>query len=93
MYSTRQAARELGINNGTLSRYVSAGKVPRPKAVASGNMTVHLWTEEEVQEIRRLLPKIANGRKTRYSRRYSRKHSAVSTQHSVKAKSKTKKKK
>jgi len=34
----------------------------------SGKMTVHLWTEEEIERARALLPKIANGRKTRYQK-------------------------
>jgi len=36
--------------------------------VTSGKMTLHLWTEQEIENVRKLLPKIANGRKTRYSK-------------------------
>jgi hypothetical protein len=66
--STRQAARKLGITNVTLIRYIQAGKVPAPKSATSGGMTIHFWTEEEIEHVRRLLPKIANGRKTRYQK-------------------------
>jgi predicted transcriptional regulator len=66
--STRQAAKKLGITHAALSRYISAGKVPAPQTVIAGGMTVHLWTEEEIEHIRKLLPKIANGRKTRYQK-------------------------
>jgi len=66
--STRQAAKKLGITEATLSRYIAANKVPQPKSVTSGRMTLHLWTEEQVEQIRKLLPKIANGRKTRYQK-------------------------
>ena len=69
----------------TLSRYISLGKVPEPKSVTSGGMTIHLWSEEEIENIRKLLPKIANGRKTRYKN----KHSAISNQQSAKTKKKT----
>jgi hypothetical protein len=31
-------------------------------------MTLHLWTEAEIEHVRKLLPKIANGRKTRYQK-------------------------
>jgi hypothetical protein len=31
-------------------------------------MTVHLWTEASIEQVRQLLPKIANGRKTRYKK-------------------------
>jgi predicted site-specific integrase-resolvase len=68
LYSTRQAAKELGIDTGTLSRYISSGKVPSPKTNTAGGMTIHLWTKKEIEHIRKLLPRIANGRKTRYER-------------------------
>ena len=67
-YSTRQAARKLGVTHAALSRYISAGKIPAPKSVTAGGMTVHLWTDAEIEHVRQLLPKIANGRKTRYSK-------------------------
>ncbi|MBZ5504782.1 MAG: hypothetical protein LAO78_04770 [Acidobacteriia bacterium] len=68
LYSSRQAAKKLGIDIGTLSRYVSAGKVPAPATSTAGGMHVSLWTEAEIEHVRQLLPKIANGRKTRYSK-------------------------
>ena len=76
LYSTRQAAKKLGIDNGTLSRYISSGKIPAPKTTAAGGMTVHLWTEEEIEQVRQLLPKIANGRKTRYQKLREKKKDA-----------------
>jgi predicted site-specific integrase-resolvase len=86
--STRDAARQLGIPHTTLATYVQVGKIPAPNSVITGKTTTQIWTEEEIEHVRQLLPKIANGRKTRY-----KKHSAVSTQQSAKAKSKGKKKK
>jgi len=67
-FSTRQAAKKLGITNVTLVRYIQAGKVPAPKSATSGGMTIHFWTEDEIEHVRKLLPKIANGRKTRYQK-------------------------
>jgi predicted DNA-binding transcriptional regulator AlpA len=66
--STREAAKRLGIDQSTLSIYVAVGKVPAPKTVTVGRRVVHMWTEEEVEAIRTLLPKITNGRKTRYQK-------------------------
>jgi predicted DNA-binding transcriptional regulator AlpA len=66
--STRQAAKRLGITQATLSRYIAAKKVPEPKSVHLGRFRVHVWTEAEVEILRKLLPKIANGRKTRYQK-------------------------
>lgn len=68
MLSTRQAAKILGLTHATLSRYITAGKVPSPEAITSGGMTIHLWTEEQIKRVRKLLPKIKNGRKTRYQK-------------------------
>jgi hypothetical protein len=42
--------------------------VPTPQIIKAGGNTVHLWTEEEIEHVRKLLPKIANGRKTRYQK-------------------------
>jgi predicted site-specific integrase-resolvase len=80
-FSTRQAAKKLGITDATLVRYIQAGKVPAPNSATSGGMTIHFWSEVEIEHVRKLLPKIANGRKTRY-----KKQSALSNQQSAKTK-------
>ena len=68
VYSTSEAARMLGITQAALSKYIKAGKVPAPKKVTIGRLTIHSWTEAQVDQLRRLLPKIANGRKTRHQK-------------------------
>ena len=68
-FSTRRAAVKLGIPHPTLAHYIKVGKVPRPKSFTSGGMTVHIWTEADIERVRKLLPKIANGRKTRYMKK------------------------
>jgi len=88
-FSNNEAARKLGVDPATLSRYVSMGKVPAPAIVEVGSASLHVWTEEQIEHVRQLLPKIANGRKTRYKK----KQSALSSQQSAKAKGKTKSKK
>jgi predicted DNA-binding transcriptional regulator AlpA len=67
-FSTRQVAKKLGITEATLSRYITAKKVPAPKTIYLGDFRVHAWTEAEIEHVRQLLPKIANGRKTRYQK-------------------------
>lgn len=67
-YSTREAAKKIGIDHSTLALYIANGKVPAPESVQYGKRIVHIWTEEEIEAIRNLLPKIANGRKTRYQK-------------------------
>lgn len=71
-FSTRQVAKRLGVTHATLSRYIAAGKVPAPKTATSGGMTIHFWTEADIERVRKLLPKIANGRKTRYKKQKGR---------------------
>ena len=66
--STRQAAKKLGVDAATLSRYISAGKIPAPQIIEIGGNPVHSWTDEDIERVRKLLPKIANGRKTRWQR-------------------------
>jgi predicted DNA-binding transcriptional regulator AlpA len=68
VFSNNQAARKLGISPISLSRYVRAKKVPTPNMLQVGDSSLHAWTEEEIEHVRKLLPKIANGRKTRYSK-------------------------
>ncbi|HEY6348946.1 MAG TPA: hypothetical protein VI636_06005 [Candidatus Angelobacter sp.] len=63
---------------------MAAKKIPTPKLVTYGRFRVHAWTEADIERVRKLLPKIKNGRKTRYEK----KHSAVSTQQSAKPKKK-----
>jgi predicted DNA-binding transcriptional regulator AlpA len=67
-FSTRQAAKQLGISFTSLDRYIAAKKVPAPKATRIGKWNVRAWTKADIERVRALLPKIANGRKTRYSK-------------------------
>ena len=73
VFSTRQAAKKLGINAGTLSRYISAKKVPAPKTTQVGNVKLHAWTEKDIERVRKLLPRIENGRHTRYKKQENQK--------------------
>jgi predicted DNA-binding transcriptional regulator AlpA len=67
-FSTNQVAKRLGIATKTLSRYIAQKKVPAPKILEVGGSTVHVWTEAQIETLRKLLPKIANGRKSRYQK-------------------------
>jgi predicted DNA-binding transcriptional regulator AlpA len=75
IFSTREAAKKLGITAATLSKYIAVEKVPAPKTVHLGVTRVHAWTEGEIEKVRKLLPKIANGRKTRYQKERAKKKS------------------
>jgi predicted DNA-binding transcriptional regulator AlpA len=65
-FSTRYAAKKLGIDPATLSRYITSGKIPSPTIIEVGGLRVHSWTDEDIERVRALLPNIPDGRKTRY---------------------------
>lgn len=68
-FSTQQAAKRLGIGIATLSRYIADKKVPAPEPTRIGKWNVRAWTEEDIERVREILPKIKNGRKTRYTKK------------------------
>jgi predicted DNA-binding transcriptional regulator AlpA len=61
-FSTRQTAKKLGLDATTLSRYIAAKKIPAPKTIQLGGIRVHAWSERDIERVRKLLPKIKNGR-------------------------------
>jgi excisionase family DNA binding protein len=67
-YSTREAAQKLGLDFRTMQRHIADGKIPAPPVQNLGGGKFRIWTDEDIEHVRQLLPKIANGRKTRYSK-------------------------
>lgn len=67
-YSTREAAKKIGIGFSTLSKYIAQGVIPLPPVTRVGGVRVRLWQDTDIERVRKLLPKIANGRKTRYQK-------------------------
>ena len=88
-FSTREAAKKLGLSPIALSRYIALGKVPSPEVISTGRHTLHLWTEEQIENVRKILPKIANGRK----KHSAKKQLAASNKQLAKPKKKQTKKK
>ncbi len=72
-YSTRQVAKILGLSKSALSRYIAAKKIPAPKAQVIGGVEIRSWTDTDIERVRKILPKIENGRKTRYKKQQKRK--------------------
>jgi predicted transcriptional regulator len=68
-YSTRQAAKQLGLSKSALSRYIMAKKIPAPKAQLIGGVQIRSWTDTDIERIRKILPKLKNGRKLRYKKK------------------------
>ena len=67
-YSTREAAQRLGLDWRTIQRYLAAGKIPAPPVQKIGGGKFRAWTAEDIERVREILPKIKNGRKTRYQK-------------------------
>jgi len=67
-YSTREAAKQLRIHFITLHRYILDKKVPAPKVRVMGGVKFRLWSKSDIERVREILPKIANGRKTRHKK-------------------------
>lgn len=88
LYSTQQAAKKLGIDARSLNRYIAAKKISAPPLTRVGGVKVRLWADQDIAQMHKLLPKIANGRKTRYQK----KSSAIKDQQSTEPKTKPKKK-
>jgi DNA-binding transcriptional MerR regulator len=72
-YSTREVAKKLGLDVKSIQRYIKAGKITPPPLQNLGGGKFRVWTDEDIEHVRKLLPKIANGRKTRYKKKQSAK--------------------
>jgi len=62
-YSTRQAAKKLGLSLITLQRYLAAKKFRAPKVQRVGGVRVRLWSDKDIEQTRKILPKVKNGRR------------------------------
>jgi predicted DNA-binding transcriptional regulator AlpA len=57
-YSSREAAKKLGISLMTLQRYIADGNwIQAPKVMQLGNVKVRLWSDRDVERARRLMKK------------------------------------
>jgi predicted DNA-binding transcriptional regulator AlpA len=66
--SSRDAARKLGLSFTSLNRYIAAKEIPLPPLVRVGGVRVRLWSDKDIERVRKILPKIKNGRKLRYKK-------------------------
>jgi hypothetical protein len=62
-FSTREAAKKLGVTLLTLQRHVSARTVDAPPLQKIGGVTVRLWTDHDIQKARKVLAGMRPGRK------------------------------
>jgi len=62
-YSTRQAAKKLGRSLLTLQRHIAAGTIDAPPVVRVGSVKVRLWSDRDVEKVRKVLAGMKPGRK------------------------------
>jgi hypothetical protein len=63
LFSTREAAKKLGVALLTLQRHVSAKTVDSPPLQKIGGVSVRLWTNREIEKAGKVLAGIKPGRK------------------------------
>ena len=56
-YSTRQAARRLGVGEPALYRWIRDGRVRPPRKRSLGGISIRLWTARDLARVRRYMEK------------------------------------
>ncbi len=67
-YSSREAAAKLGISFASLNRYIAQKKIPAPPVQEFGGGQLRVWSDNDIERVRAILPKIKNGRTTRHQK-------------------------
>lgn len=52
LYTTGEAAAAVGITRATVQAWIAAKKIRPPKTTVLGNVTVRIWAESDVRELR-----------------------------------------
>lgn len=62
-YSTREAAKKLGVTILTLQRHVTAKTFNVPPLRKVGGVSVRLWSNQDIERARKALAGVKRGRK------------------------------
>ncbi len=52
-YSTVEVAKLLGVGNDTLHRWIHSKVIPAPPVQRLGKVSVRLWTEKDVEKVKK----------------------------------------
>jgi excisionase family DNA binding protein len=52
-YSTVEVAKLLGVGNDTLHRWIHSNVISAPPVQRLGNVSVRLWTEKDVEKVKK----------------------------------------
>lgn len=66
-FSTREAAKKLGVDLVTLQRNIAAKTIQVPPLTKVGGVTVRLWTASDIKKAGKILAGIRPGRKKKIS--------------------------
>ena len=61
-YTTREAAKLIGIGFRTLNRWIAAGRIKPSQSVQAGTREMFLWTESEIAAGRKIKATLKPGR-------------------------------
>jgi hypothetical protein len=50
--STREVARQAGVDPARLSIWLATGRIHRPKMLVTGGRMIWLWTDDDIERIR-----------------------------------------
>jgi DNA-binding transcriptional MerR regulator len=62
-YTTVEIAREANVPRATLQFWISSGKIAAPKVRLVGGKAVRLWTEADIERVRKLKGSLKSGPK------------------------------
>lgn len=65
-YSTREAAKHLGVSMATINRYILARTIPVPPLTRVGGVTVRLWSDKDIAKAKAIVNDFTDGRRTRH---------------------------
>jgi hypothetical protein len=54
-YSTVEVARQLGMVQPNLQRLIKEGRISAPPVQSLGNVKIRLWTEKDIEKVRKVL--------------------------------------
>lgn len=58
-FSTREAAKKLGVNLVTLQRHIAAKTIKPPPIQKVGGVSIRLWTNRDIERARKFSPALA----------------------------------
>jgi excisionase family DNA binding protein len=72
-YSTIQVSELLGITSDTLHRWIREGRIEAPSLQSLGRMRVRIWSEEQVEAVRKYKAEHYHKKPNRKKRKRSKK--------------------